>query len=67
MNYQSMAISLSFPSIDISDIVMSLEWVQSNIEAYGGDPKSVTLFGHSFGGHTVTALAFSPVINKDQR
>ena len=31
----------------ILDMVASLEWVQSNIEALGGDPDNVTVFGQS--------------------
>ena len=33
----------------LSDIIVALEWVQLNIQHFGGDPKSVTLFGHQAG------------------
>lgn len=41
----------------LSDIVEVLQWVQYNIEHFGGDPDSVTLFGHRAGATLVTALA----------
>lgn len=43
------------------DIVLALEWVRDNIEAFGGDPHNVTIFGQSGGGAKVgTLLGMSP-------
>lgn len=38
------------------DIVLALEWVRDNIEAFGGDPGNVTIFGQSGGGAKVSTL-----------
>ena len=38
------------------DQIRALEWVQANIEEFGGDPENVTIFGESAGGTNVLAL-----------
>ncbi|MGC4113876.1 MAG: carboxylesterase family protein [Myxococcales bacterium] len=43
------------------DILESLRWVQRNIEAFGGDPGNVTVFGESAGGFNVFTLLVSPL------
>ncbi len=42
------------------DIIAALAWVKRNIEAFGGDPDNVTVFGQSGGGAKVTTLLQSP-------
>lgn len=47
-------------NIGLTDIVASLQWIQENIEQFGGDPDNVTLFGQSGGGAKVLSMMTSP-------
>lgn len=52
-----------FPSASnngIRDQIAALEWVRENIEAFGGNPADVTIFGESAGGMSVSTLLGSP-------
>jgi para-nitrobenzyl esterase len=42
------------------DQIAALEWIQSNIAAFGGDPKCVTIAGQSSGAISVSILMASP-------
>lgn len=47
-------------NVGMTDIVAALQWIQDNIEQFGGDPDNVTVFGESGGGAKVLALMTSP-------
>ncbi|KAG0288051.1 hypothetical protein BGZ96_008107 [Linnemannia gamsii] len=42
------------------DQIAALRWVRSNIAAFGGDPRQVTIFGESAGGWSMRALLSAP-------
>ena len=44
----------------MADLVAALQWIHENIEAFGGDPGNVTIFGQSGGGGKVVRLMHIP-------
>ena len=42
------------------DQKMAIQWVHDNIESFGGNPNSVTIFGESAGGFSVGLHAINP-------
>lgn len=48
------------------DLIQALQFVQSNISNFGGDPGKVTLMGQSAGSVNVLALMTSPVVTLHQ-
>lgn len=47
---------LGVDDLGLADQLTVLAWVQRNIEAYGGDPDRITVFGESAGGTSVLCL-----------
>ena len=43
-----------------ADLVTALQWVKENIEAFGGDPNNVMIFGQSGGGGKVVRMMHMP-------
>ncbi len=43
------------------DIAKALDWVNENVEAFGGNKDNVTISGFSAGGRDVTAIMMSPM------
>lgn len=43
------------------DLAASLQWVQANIAAFGGDPDNVTIFGESGGGTKTISQMVTPM------
>jgi para-nitrobenzyl esterase len=50
----------SAANVGQQDIVAALEWVRDNIANFGGDPRSVLIFGQSGGGGKVGTLMGMP-------
>ncbi|KAJ6505935.1 putative extracellular lipase [Mycena vulgaris] len=56
-------------NLGLKDQIMVMEWVQENIDKFGGDPGQVTLFGlsagaHSIGHHVMNLKETSPLFHR---
>lgn len=45
----------------VNDMITALQWVQQNIQDFGGDPSQVTIFGESAGGIATCMLIATPL------
>jgi para-nitrobenzyl esterase len=50
----------AFANLGLLDQIAALVWVRENIQALGGSPENVTIFGESAGGMSVGALLGTP-------
>src|SRR5579859_2812503 len=47
-------------TVGMQDLVLALQWVRDNAEAFGGDPGNVMIMGQSGGGAKVSVLCAMP-------
>ena len=45
----------------LQDQLLALKWVRKNVQHFGGNPNSVTLFGESAGAASISYLMLSPL------
>jgi para-nitrobenzyl esterase len=60
LNVRELSSRRAAANLGLRDQIAALEWVRDNIEAFGGDPENVTIFGESAGGMSVGTLLGTP-------
>ncbi|XP_013080163.2 LOW QUALITY PROTEIN: cocaine esterase-like [Biomphalaria glabrata] len=61
LGFLSTADSIIPGNFGLLDQIMALQWIQANIQFFGGDPQMVTIFGESSGAACVSLLVLSPL------
>ncbi|QRY70972.1 alpha/beta hydrolase (plasmid) [Ensifer sp. PDNC004] len=46
------------------DVAAAMDWIVGSIGAYGGDPQSILLIGHSAGGSHVASYLLDPAVGR---
>ena len=62
-SFDSKGVYKDSPSIQTLDQMLALQWVYENIEAFGGDPQNITVFGQSAGSFSTSTLLLIPEAN----
>ncbi|KAI5639693.1 carboxylesterase family domain-containing protein [Phthorimaea operculella] len=63
LGYLCLGTEIAPGNAGLKDIIAGLRWVQENIVQFGGNPESVTLFGHGSGAAAVDLVTLSPMSN----
>jgi para-nitrobenzyl esterase len=50
------------PNCGLTDVIEALAWTHKNIEAFGGDPHNITVFGQSAGAILASVLPVIPTV-----
>jgi para-nitrobenzyl esterase len=58
--YRLGALGFFAPNLGLQDLLAGLEWVRDEIDAFGGDPNRVTVFGHGAGATALACLLGMP-------
>ena len=58
--FANLDFSDAHPNVAMLDQITALEWVNQNIETFGGDPNNITIFGESAGAAAVCTLMAMP-------
>jgi len=60
LQYRLGALGFFEANLGLRDLVAGLEWLRGEIDAFGGDARQLTLFGHGAGATAVACLACMP-------
>ncbi|CAD6194275.1 unnamed protein product [Caenorhabditis auriculariae] len=61
LGFMSTGDSVCKGNFGLWDMLEALKWTHANIEAFGGDPKNITLSGQSAGAASADLLSISPL------